>query len=202
MQLIATSNGSIEFTEIHANCYTTRRRESPTAPSFRRAQLFPSYRSPQHSSILIGMSFDSEYSLTPYSTYSPNTNAIMDCACIKYAAYIIEFLNARHRENHFLFKDNILRPRTSFLRTNNNVGSQKRCLWHPIQINDLDIFSETITCSPSQKRCPWARKFSEKLSLEASLASVRAFRWNRAVNAVDQICTTSRPKPVHLISHS
>ncbi|WP_221625292.1 hypothetical protein, partial [Burkholderia sp. Bp9090] len=32
--------------------------------------------------------------------------------------------------------------------------------------------------------------------MEASLASVRAFRLNRAVNAVDQICTTSRPKPV------
>lgn len=78
------------------------------------------------------------------------------------------------------------------------MGFQKRCPRHPILINDLDVFFETSACHPSQKRCPWARKFSEKLSLEASLACVRAPSWNRVVNAIDQACTASRPEPVRL----
>ncbi len=45
-----------------------------------------------------------------------------------------------------------------------SVGSQKSCLWHPIRIKDLDIFSETTAWRSSQKKCPWAREFSEKLS--------------------------------------
>lgn len=48
------------------------------------------------------------------------------------------------------------------------VGSQKRCLWPPRQIKDLDIFFEKSTCLSSQKRCPWPRDFSEKSSLGMS----------------------------------
>lgn len=48
------------------------------------------------------------------------------------------------------------------------VGSQKRCLWPPRQIKDLDIFFENTACFLSQKRCPQPRKFSEKLSFGMS----------------------------------
>lgn len=48
------------------------------------------------------------------------------------------------------------------------VGSRKRCLWPPIEIKDLDIFSEKAACHSSQKKCPRPRKLSEKLSLGIS----------------------------------
>lgn len=34
------------------------------------------------------------------------------------------------------------------------VGSQKRCLWHPRKIKELDTFSETTARCSSQKKCP------------------------------------------------
>jgi len=72
---------------------------------------------------------------------------------------IVFYSKTTCRESGHLFRD-----------PTSDVGSQKSCLWHSRQINDLDIFSEMTRCCSPQKRCPWVREFSEKSSLETSPA--------------------------------